>query len=163
MPNTKVNLYTVTPTATAAATFGESTRKTRRRSCRDTSATKCSLCGRRCRRAPISRPRGSSPLEPGTEHAVNQLRPDESRRRPGDGRVRIAEANEAYVNVPWQENNHVAKTVRVKAQELGRFAEFMRTKRKKEHIADLDRSDMLAYRDWMFLEGYMSWTVAGPQ
>jgi hypothetical protein len=45
MPNTKVNLYTVTPTATAAATFGESTRKTRRRSCRDTSATNSACVG----------------------------------------------------------------------------------------------------------------------
>jgi hypothetical protein len=78
-----------------------------------------------------------------------------------DGRVRIADAIEKYIDACWAENNHVDKTVKVKAQELGRFAEYMRTTRKKEHVADLNRSDMLAYRDWMFKDGYMPWTVVG--
>lgn len=79
----------------------------------------------------------------------------------GDGRVRIADAIEKYIDQCWAENNHVAKTVKVKAQELGRFADYMRTTRQKEHVADLNRSDMLAYRDWMFKDGYMPWTVVG--
>jgi integrase len=78
-----------------------------------------------------------------------------------DGCVRIADAVEKYIDQCWQENNLVAKTIRVKTQELGRFAEFCRVQRKKEHIADLNRADMLAYRDWMFAEGYMPWTVTG--
>jgi len=78
-----------------------------------------------------------------------------------DGRVRIADAAEKYVDMLWTENNHVAKTVRIKAQELKRFSEFCRVQRKKEHIADLDRYDMLAYRDWLEAEGYMPWTVTG--
>jgi site-specific recombinase XerD len=78
-----------------------------------------------------------------------------------DGRVRIADAIREYIDMLWAENNLVAKTIRVKAQELGRFAEFCRTKRNKEHIADLDRADMLAYRDWMYKQGYMPWTVTG--
>ena len=79
----------------------------------------------------------------------------------GDGRVRIADSIEKYIDQCWAENNHVAKTVKVKAQELGRFAEFCREQRKKEHVVDLNRADMLAYRDWMFKEGYMPWTVTG--
>jgi|SRR5690349_22295495 len=78
-----------------------------------------------------------------------------------DDRVRIADAIEKYIDACWAENNHVDKTVKVKAQELGRFAEYMRTTRKKEHVADLNRSDMLAYRDWMLKDGYMPWTVVG--
>ncbi|HEV2289928.1 MAG TPA: site-specific integrase [Candidatus Acidoferrales bacterium] len=80
---------------------------------------------------------------------------------PLDGRVGIADAAEKYIDLLWAENNHVAKTVRVKAQELRRFAEFCRTQRKKEHVANLDRHDMLAYRDWLYSEGYMPWTVVG--
>ena len=79
----------------------------------------------------------------------------------GDGRVRIADAIEKYIDQCWAENNHIAKTVKVKAQELGRFAEFCRVQRKKEHVADLNRADMLAYRDWMFKDRYMPWTVTG--
>ena len=79
----------------------------------------------------------------------------------GDGRIRIADAIGKYIDALWAERNHVDKTVKVKTQELGRFAEFCRTQRKKECLADLDRSDMLAYRDWMYSEGYMPWTVVG--
>ena len=94
------------------------------------------------------------------EHSVSKRVPVKVLPAP-DGRVRIADAVEEYIDLLWAENNHVAKTVRVKAQELGRFAEFCRVQRKKEQVADLDRYDMLAYRDWMYKDGYMPWTVRG--
>jgi integrase len=77
----------------------------------------------------------------------------------GDGRVRIAEANDAYIGACWKENNLRARTIKDKATELKRWAEFMKDERKKECVDDIDRADLLEFRDWLFDDGYAPWTV----
>ena len=77
----------------------------------------------------------------------------------GDRRIRIAHAIEKYIDALWAEGNQRPRTIKDKAFELGRWAEFTRTERKKEHVEDLVRADLLAFRDWLYKHGYADWTV----
>jgi hypothetical protein len=76
-----------------------------------------------------------------------------------NGRVRIPDIIDAYVNALWSENNLRARTIKDKTQELRRWAEFMREERKKEFADEIDRADFLRFRDKMFNDGLAAWTV----
>jgi integrase len=75
---------------------------------------------------------------------------------PTPGRTKIRDAADAYINALYTENNLVPKTIQGKKFELDRWIGWCA----KEHVEELDRADLLAFRDRLRREGYAEWTVA---
>jgi integrase len=72
------------------------------------------------------------------------------------GFTRIRDAGDAYIDALWAEGNLVAKTIKGKRFEIKRWTSWCA----KEHVEELDRSDIIAFRDKLRAEGFAEWTVA---
>lgn len=83
--------------------------------------------------------------------------PNPTKKAPG--LTKIADAVDAYINALWADNNLRPRTIKDKQSELRRWAEFTRTERKKEHVEELTRDDLLAFRDELRNKGLAEWTV----
>ena len=71
------------------------------------------------------------------------------------GYTRLRDAADAYIDALWAEGNLVAKTIKGKKFELYRWIGWA----KKQHVDELERSDMISFRDRLRAEGLAEWTV----
>jgi integrase len=71
------------------------------------------------------------------------------------GLTPISAAVEAYLDGLWAEGNLRAKTIKGKKFELTRWIGWCA----KRHVEELDRSDLIAFRNRLIAEGFASWTV----
>src|ERR1700744_3135547 len=71
------------------------------------------------------------------------------------GLTPIRAAVDAYINALWAEGNLRAKTIKGKKFELDRWVGWC----EKEHLEKLTRTDMIAFRDRLMVEGKSNWTV----
>jgi integrase len=78
-----------------------------------------------------------------------------SKPAPVPGRTRIKEAIDAYIDALWSEGNLDPKTIKGKKFELDRWAGWCA----KEHVEELDRADLIAFRDRLRKVGKAEWTV----
>jgi integrase len=72
------------------------------------------------------------------------------------GFTRVKDAGDAYIDALWAEGNLVPKTVNGKRFEIERWAKWCA----KQHVEELERSDMIAFRNRLRAEGFAEWTVA---
>jgi hypothetical protein len=72
------------------------------------------------------------------------------------GFTRIAVAGDAYIDALWAEGNLVPKTIKGKKFEIERWRKWCA----KQHVEELERSDMIAFRDKLRAEAFATWTVA---
>ena len=65
------------------------------------------------------------------------------------GYTRLRDAADAYIDALWIEGNLVQKTIKGEKFELYRWIGWT----KKQHVEELERSDMIAFRDRLRAEG----------
>ena len=114
------------------------------------------MCGRRFPQARITRPRGAKALE--RELALTgtpSLSKAQAKPKVVPGYSRLRDAADAYIDALWAEGNLVAKTIKGKKFELYRWIGWA----KKQHVDELERSDMISFRDRLRAEGLAEWTV----
>jgi integrase len=114
------------------------------------------VCGRRFPQARITRPRGAKALE--RELALTgtpSLSKAQAKPKVVPGYSRLRDAADAYIDALWAEGNLVAKTIKGKKFELYRWIGWA----KKQHVDELERSDMISFRDRLRAEGLAEWTV----
>jgi integrase len=71
------------------------------------------------------------------------------------GLTPIQSAVDAYLDGLWAEGNLRSKTIKGKKFELSRWMGWCA----KRHVEELDRSDLIAFRDRLIAEGFANWTV----
>jgi hypothetical protein len=71
------------------------------------------------------------------------------------GLTPIQSAVEAYLDALWAEGNLRSKTIKGKKFELLRWIGWCA----KKHVEELDRTDMIAFRDRLIAKGFANWTV----
>ena len=104
------------------------------------------------------------PLPAGTDHTTARRKAAERERalmspptlskalekpKPMPGFTRIRDAADAYLDALWAEGNLRARTIKDKKTELYRFIAGC----SKMHLEELDRADLLAFRDNLFAKG----------
>lgn len=75
--------------------------------------------------------------------------------KPVPGFTKIRDAADKYIDALWAEGNLVPKTIKGKKFELSRWMGWTA----KQHVEELDRADMIAFRDKLRSEGFAGWTV----
>jgi len=75
--------------------------------------------------------------------------------KPLPGFTRIRDAADKYIDALWAEGNLVPRTIKDKRFELNRWMGWAT----KQHIEELERADLIAFRDRLHSEGLAEWTV----
>jgi integrase len=75
--------------------------------------------------------------------------------KPVPGLTRIRDASDAYIDALWAEGNLDPKTIKGKRFELNRWVDWVG----KQHVEELERADMIAFRDRLREAGKAEWTV----
>jgi hypothetical protein len=75
--------------------------------------------------------------------------------KPLPGFTRIRDAADKYIDGLWAEGNLVPRTIKDKRFELNRWMGWTT----KQHIEELERADLIAFRDRLRSEGLAEWTV----
>ena len=75
--------------------------------------------------------------------------------KPLPGFTKIRDAADKYLDALWAERNLTPKTIKGKKFELYRWMGWTT----KQHIEELGRDDMIAFRDRLRAEGFADWTV----
>ena len=75
--------------------------------------------------------------------------------KPLPGFTRIRDAADKYIDALWAEGNLVPRTIKDKRFELNRWMGWAT----KQHIEELERANLIAFRDRLRSEGLAEWTV----
>ena len=109
-------------------------------------------------------------LPPGTDHTTARrkalerelalsgtpsLAKAQTKPKPIPGFTRIRDAADKYIDTLWAQGNLVPRTIKDKRFEIDRWIGWCG----KQHIEELDRSDLIAFRDRLRSEGLAEWTV----